>query len=590
MFESARETFGEMTTMWLIFGLCAMHWGGGRADQIANCDCVPVSWLSSQLECFVYCDNETITETGPLAGSYMTWVNSYLYNDTKRVVAANATGTTQPWSDHQYFGKTELECGQDGEKIHKLNVKMIHFKHCTMPKMLLQIFETAPQQALNMSHQNLRTIRPDTFEGASNLQTLIADHNRLTAIPDNLFAGARQLTHVDFSYNDIANLDIASLDSAHAVQDFNLAMNQIEELRPGHFAAFGSMKTLNLSANHIRTIKAETFAGAHQLQVLDLSYNNITVLSSYAFENLTALVELRLGSNPLRMLPVDLLVDLKSLQYLDVSYSQLFAVRLGTFSFNYALEVLDLSYNLLEHFEFGHFLPERPAMRAILLHGNQLIDTKGLLRHALPNLETLSIAHNMFACEYLGYFFENVYWQGLKLSTNVSGITTNSSNMNGIACVPADTKTEANAVQPAAVEPAPYEYASRPSGEDTVYYRNAAGEEIIIKTSNQNGTSLADIAGDVFKKTAAFMQDIRSSKPDNGFGDFSLVVFVALVGVVVLLIYRYHSRVVEFTGPEWNVPADVKPSLDQYEAYGPYVIPVGGADKAQNGAPNAQGQ
>lgn len=120
MFESGRETFSEMWSMWLILAVCAMHWDGGRADQIANCDCVPVSWYSSQKECFVYCDNETITETSPLAGSYMTWVNGYLYNNTKRAAAAandtkQALATAQPWTDHQYFGKTELECGQAGE-------------------------------------------------------------------------------------------------------------------------------------------------------------------------------------------------------------------------------------------------------------------------------------------------------------------------------------------------------------------------------------------------------------------------------------------------------------------------------------------
>lgn len=575
-----------MKPLWLAFWLGAIGFGtyamrsdGDLTDQIANCDCVPVSWFSDKMECFVYCDNETVTESSPLAGSYVTWINKFLYNNnnnnTQRLIDGNVT---QPWSDHQFFGKTELECGKDGEKIHKMDVKMIHFKHCIMPKMLFQIFETAPQQALNMSHQNLKSIRPDTFEGAANLQTLIAHHNQLTAIPDNLFVGAKQLRTVDFSYNNIQSLNIPSLHNAHEVLDFNLAMNQIEELRQEHFAALDNMKMLNLTGNQIRAVKAETFAGAYQLQVLDLSHNNITILSSYAFENLTSLVELKLGSNPLQMLPVDLLVNLPSLRYLDLSHSQLFNIRMGTFSFNNFLEFLDLSHNLLDQFEFGYFLPTRPTLKTILLDNNKLVDTKGLVRPVLPNLETLSISNNLFPCDYLGFFFENVYWTGLKLSTNVSGITTNSTNMNGIACVP----TAVN-ITTAASGPATQPISTR-DDEDTLVYRNAAGEEIILKTSHREGSTMADIVGDVFNKTAAFLQYIRTTERDDEFNDYSIILVVAFVGFVLFFIYRYRSRIEEINAPEWNVRGDVKQSLGEYDSHKPYVIPVGVAGKVQSTA------
>lgn len=598
---------------WLIFGVCALNAVVQASDQrIANCDCVPVSWFSDRVECFVYCDNITITENSPYRDNYLDWVNGFLLSN-------NTTSTTdkvKPWTDHKYFNKTANECGVNGEKIHNHNIKLLHFRHCAVPEILMQIFETGKQQSLNMSNQHLDHIRSDAFDNARNLQTLIAAHNQIAAIPPYLFVGATNLEYVDFSYNEIQNITAESMANSQSVIELNLAMNRIDQLQPELFEAMSNLKKFNVSGNQIREISAETFAGAQQLTTLDLSYNDIEKLSSYAFDKLSALETLSLRSNRLHTLPLDVFVNLGALKYLDLAFTHLTDIKLGTFSFNRNLQSLDLTYNWMERFDFGLFMPEQSALTYLSLDSNQITELRGFSRNVLPNLETFLITNNAFDCSYLEYFFETMYWTGLKLRRNMSSINTSGTNINGVACfaderssygpspgnspasspgispepvviVPPRTTKPVSVVRPI---PAPaYETLPVPADEssyasndqhadqthgDTMYYRNAAGEVLIFKSSYGNEKSWPRIAGDMLTSSRAFVNFMNNMERLRRSSFYSFILLVILITSIAFFVFRYVRNRVSIEFIKRNGDSEMKPTLVEEEPYKPYTIPI----------------
>lgn len=125
-----------------------------------------------------------------------------------------------------------------------------------------------------------KIIRPGTFDGLSNVQTLFLMNTRIKTQPD-MFIG-------------LVNL-----------QTLILANANITDIQPGTFKGLPNLKTLNLSFNTITTLEPGAFADLTNLRNLYLDNNQITKIQSGAFAGLTNLENLWLYANPIANNPAE---------------------------------------------------------------------------------------------------------------------------------------------------------------------------------------------------------------------------------------------------------------------------------------------
>ena len=131
----------------------------------------------------------------------------------------------------------------------------------------------------------IRTLQPGDFAGLTGLTRLNligasdTSSNRLTSLPDDIFAG------------------LTSLES------LSLANNDLTTLSPTIFAGLTSLTNLALDDNNqLNTLSADQFTGLTSLIGLSLSNNALTTLPPTIFAGLTSLIQLNLRGNDLTTL------------------------------------------------------------------------------------------------------------------------------------------------------------------------------------------------------------------------------------------------------------------------------------------------
>lgn len=554
-----------------IFGLLAIS-SIALADKVINCEChsTSLSFWSHAKECDFYCDAETLEDKNESKAAYKQWID-YVLNDEME----KADSMLKPWSEQKYFGDgSVIQCGARNTTFYKKDIDAMNFRNCSMSRILFPLFDLFPLRTLNISHMRLDRLEPTTFEDASKLETLTASYNNLKTIPLNFFWGAENLKYVDFSNNNIETVPIQSFAGGKAVIKMDLAKNRINRLQPDLFGSFSSLQVLNLSRNKLRSIETDTFSGTPELRSLDLSYNSISSLDSDTFTNLTKLERLNLCSNDLGILPVAIFASLTELKYLDLSFTHLSEVQLGTFTFNQNLQSLNVSFNWLKKFEFGLFLPEQKHLTELLLDANLLINLDGLSHKLVKNLKTLGITNNVFPCDYLGYFFEQVYWKGLTMRIDPTQVDRNTTNINGIQCIPeAEADDQADVYDPMIAQPTDNQrsevYATE-NNVDSLYYRNAAGEELLIKSTHQTDFLSSDSNSGIMEVTEFILLTLEDD--DYQTTKYAGIVILLLVAIIAYFMCCKRRRSLKSEVQIVGGPGIMKKSTDERESNKPISI------------------
>ena len=161
---------------------------------------------------------------------------------------------------------------------------------------------------LNLSEQNITTLKSGDFDGLSSLDSLALYKNELSHLPADLFSGLSSLSKLDLGNNDLSSLpaDI--------------------------FSDLSSLSWLSLRDNKLGRLPSGIFAGLSSLNMLGLSYNKLGSLPSGLFSELSSLNTLDLSANKLSGLPADLFSGVSSLSWLSLSFNELIGLPVGIFS------------------------------------------------------------------------------------------------------------------------------------------------------------------------------------------------------------------------------------------------------------------
>ncbi|KAM8916618.1 amphoterin-induced protein 3 isoform 2-T2 [Spinachia spinachia] len=143
---------------------------------------------------------------------------------------------------------------------------------------------------LDISHNRIRWLERDAFEGLDRLETLRVAHNRLTAIMPGSFRNASGplLRHLDLSSNWLSVLEQHYFEDVPGLEELLLFDNRIVHVESRALAGLGGLRKVYLSHNRLTdfpffSIQEHTHP---HLCMLDLSSNRLSKLPLEDITNL----------------------------------------------------------------------------------------------------------------------------------------------------------------------------------------------------------------------------------------------------------------------------------------------------------------
>ncbi|XP_071808044.1 uncharacterized protein [Asterias amurensis] len=202
---------------------------------------------------------------------------------------------------------------------------------------------------LNADTNLLANLSSTTLSGFVNLTELHVANNRLLFISPTALSQLSMLQSLYLDDNDLTSLFGGVFFNQSNLFELSITNNRLTMLHPDYFMGLVSLKRLYLAGNHLTSVNSQMFQLAPDILTLDLSRNELQQvdLQDCALINLTNLQDLSLAHN--------LIHDADTI--------------LGFCDY---LQVLDLSYNLIQVVH-GDSLSERNrALSQLELEGNPL--------------------------------------------------------------------------------------------------------------------------------------------------------------------------------------------------------------------------
>lgn len=178
--------------------------------------------------------------------------------------------------------------------VSSTSVKCSYLGLSDMPAML---HETTVH-TLDLSNNDIRILRNDSFSNYSTLSTLILSNNEVEEIQLNAFAGLLMMRVLDLRYNKLNSFNPKIISANTVLEKVSLQGNAIAYLPSNSpILISASVSFLDLSECSLTSVHPITFSGLPNLYSLDLSSNLLRTISVNAFEKLPKLNILKLNNN-----------------------------------------------------------------------------------------------------------------------------------------------------------------------------------------------------------------------------------------------------------------------------------------------------
>ena len=97
--------------------------------------------------------------------------------------------------------------------------------------------------SLDLEYRNITEVQVNAFEGMGNMTKLYLEGNRLSALPEGIFAGLRSLHFLSLICNQLTGiLQAGVFHGASSLFILGLAVNNLTALSPGVFAELSSLQ------------------------------------------------------------------------------------------------------------------------------------------------------------------------------------------------------------------------------------------------------------------------------------------------------------------------------------------------------------
>ena len=147
-------------------------------------------------------------------------------------------------------------------------------------------------QDFYLDHNNITSIKSDTFNNLTNLEKLELQYNEISVIENNTFNNLPSLHNLELQYNGISRIENNTFNNLPNLHSLSLQYNDISVIENNAFNNLPSLYQLWLNNNNISTIENNAFNNLPSLHYLRMDNNPIAFVSEYAFENLPNLTSL----------------------------------------------------------------------------------------------------------------------------------------------------------------------------------------------------------------------------------------------------------------------------------------------------------
>ncbi|NXJ03511.1 LGR5 protein, partial [Odontophorus gujanensis] len=247
-------------------------------------------------------------------------------------------------------------------------------------------------KVLMLQNNQLRQVPTEALQNLRSLQSLRLDANHINYVPPNCFNGLVSLRHLWLDDNSLTEIPIQAFRSLPALQAMTLALNKIHYIPDYAFGNLSSLVVLHLHNNRIYSLGKKCFDGLHSLETLDLNYNILDEFPT-AIRTLTNLKELGFHSNNIKSIPERAFVGNPSL--ITIHFYDNPIQLVGKSAFQNLPELRTLTLNGASQITEFPDLTGTTSLESLTLTGAQITSLPKSACDQLPNLQVLDLSYNL---------------------------------------------------------------------------------------------------------------------------------------------------------------------------------------------------
>ncbi|XP_064511724.1 leucine-rich repeat-containing G-protein coupled receptor 5 isoform X6 [Pseudopipra pipra] len=247
-------------------------------------------------------------------------------------------------------------------------------------------------KVLMLQNNQLRQVPTEALQNLRSLQSLRLDANHINYVPPNCFSGLVSLRHLWLDDNSLTEIPVQAFRSLPALQAMTLALNKIHYIPDYAFGNLSSLVVLHLHNNRIYSLGKKCFDGLHSLETLDLNYNSLDNFPT-AIRTLTNLKELGFHSNNIKSIPERAFVGNPSL--ITIHFYDNPIQLVGKSAFQHLPELRTLALNGASQLTEFPDLTGTTSLESLTLTGAQITSLPRSACDQLPNLQVLDLSYNL---------------------------------------------------------------------------------------------------------------------------------------------------------------------------------------------------
>lgn len=176
---------------------------------------------------------------------------------------------------------------------------------------------------LDISYCNV--FRPN-LSGFPNLKKAIIKNNMIRFLRSNEFINNSKLEYLDISYNNIGTLKGDTFRGLSMLKYLDLSWNEIADIPEETFQEMASLTQVKLARNYLNKVG---HLKSTSLSIIDMSACEISIIGKDSLEGLPSLVDINLSRNVLSYIPDS--ISSNTLKYLNLNFNRISSINNFTF-------------------------------------------------------------------------------------------------------------------------------------------------------------------------------------------------------------------------------------------------------------------